>query len=244
MRLERAGLVARMAEGAQDIARAQELRHLCFLATRGLCRPGGQDRDSFDAACLHFLIEDQASSQLQGCFRVQILPAAEMGRGYAGQFYDLSNLPRQPGTVMELGRFCVHPSTDNPEVLRLAWAAITRLVDAHGVWLLFGCSSFPGADGSLHQDALAYLGQNHLPPYTMRPGRKAPGALDLPDHPVDTRRALADLPPLLRSYIGMGGWVSDHAVIDESLDTLHVFTALEVARIPAARARALRALAG
>lgn len=233
-----------MAESAQDIARAQELRHLCFLATRGLCRPGGQDRDSFDADCLHVLIEDQATGALQGCFRVQILPASQMGRGYAGQFYDLSAFARQHGTVMELGRFCVHPACHNPEVLRLAWAAITRLVDAHGVWLLFGCSSFPGADGGLHGDALAYLGQNHPAPLAMRPGRKAPGTLDLPDHPVDTRRALADLPPLLRSYIGMGGWVSDHAVIDEGLDTLHVFTALEVARIPAARARALRTLAG
>jgi hypothetical protein len=40
----------------------------------------------------------------------------------------------------------------------------------------------------------------------------------------------------------LGGWVSDHAVIDPDLDTLHVFTAVEVARIPPARARALRAL--
>ena len=53
---------------------------------------------------------------------------------------------------------------------------------------------------------------------------------------------LGGLPPLLRTYLAMGGWVSDHAVIDRDLDTLHVFTAVEVARIPPARARALRAL--
>jgi putative hemolysin len=52
------------------------------------------------------------------------------------------------------------------------------------------------------------------------------------------------MPPLLRTYLLMGGCVSDHAVIDGDLNTLHVFTGLEIAAIPPARARALRAVAG
>ncbi len=52
------------------------------------------------------------------------------------------------------------------------------------------------------------------------------------------------MPPLLRSYQLMGGWVSDHAVVDTDLDTLHVFTGLEVRAIPESRARALRLVAG
>ena len=47
----------------------------------------------------------------------------------------------------------------------------------------------------------------------------------------------------LRTYLSMGGWVSDHAVIDASLNTLLVFTALEINAIPPARARLLRNLA-
>jgi len=42
----------------------------------------------------------------------------------------------------------------------------------------------------------------------------------------------------------MGGWVSDHAVLDFDLDTLHVFTGLEIRAIPEGRARALRMVAG
>ena len=52
------------------------------------------------------------------------------------------------------------------------------------------------------------------------------------------------MPPLLRSYPAMGGWVSDHAVVDRDLNTLHVFTGLEIAAIPPARVKALRAVAG
>jgi hypothetical protein len=41
----------------------------------------------------------------------------------------------------------------------------------------------------------------------------------------------------------MGGWVSDHAVIDAEMATLHVFTGVEITTIPPARKRLLRALA-
>lgn len=53
----------------------------------------------------------------------------------------------------------------------------------------------------------------------------------------DPKRAMAELPPLLRTYLMMGGWVSDHAVVDRHLNTLHVFTGLEIRAIPPARAR-------
>ena len=56
-------------------------------------------------------------------------------------------------------------------------------------------------------------------------------------------RSVSLKPPLLRSYLAMGGWVSDHAVIDRQMGTLHVFTGLEIAGIPPNRARLLRALA-
>jgi putative hemolysin len=50
------------------------------------------------------------------------------------------------------------------------------------------------------------------------------------------------MPPLLRSYLVMGAQVSDHAVIDRQMNTLHVFTAIEVCAIPPARKARLRAL--
>ena len=50
------------------------------------------------------------------------------------------------------------------------------------------------------------------------------------------------MPPLLKAYLMMGGWVSDHAVIDYHMNTLHVFTAVEIGLIPPLRKRRLRAL--
>ena len=91
------------------------------------------------------------------------------------------------------------------------------------------------------------LRDRHLAPKRFWPRVKAPNvfrfAARLRRKP-DRVKALKSMPPLLRSYLTMGGWVSDHAVVDRDLNTLHVFTGLEVGRIPPARARVLRAIAG
>ena len=60
----------------------------------------------------------------------------------------------------------------------------------------------------------------------------------------DTKKAMLRMPPLLRTYLIMGGWVSDHAVLDRQMNTLHVFTGLEIGAIPDSRKRLLRAVIG
>lgn len=166
-------------------------------------------------------------------------------RGYAARHYDLAGLAASGGPLTEIGRFCVRPGLRDTDVLRVAWGALARLVDAQGVAMLFGCTSFAGNDAAPYLDALALLRDRHLGPAALRPGVGAAEILRFSDLPggTDPRRGLAQLPPLLRSYLAMGGWVGDHAVIDREMNTLHVFTAVEIAAIPATRARVLRALA-
>ena len=91
------------------------------------------------------------------------------------------------------------------------------------------------------------LRERHLAPRRWLPRVKAPQvfrfARVLRLRQSDPRAAMAAMPPLLRSYLAMGGWVSDHAVVDAQLGTLHVFTGLEIRAIPPARAKLLRAVA-
>lgn len=240
--LERGRLRARLAEGAGDVLRAQALRHQCF---RG--RPG-VDADRFDALCSHMLVEDAVTGAVAACYRLRGFATPEaLADSYSAQFYDLRPLSRLAFPAVEMGRFCILPGTApgqaDPDVLRLAWAAMTRFVDAGGFGVMFGCTSFHGADPARHHAALAVLRPYLAKDGPIRRGAETVGLRDLTT-PADARAGLAGLPPVLRTYLGMGGWVSDHAVIDHDLDTLHVFTAVEVARVPAARARALRALAG
>jgi putative hemolysin len=240
--LRRGRLAARFAETPEDLRAALALRSLCF-------RAGAPDGDSFDPACRHVLVEEARTGRLVCTFR--LLPLAcggEIGRSYSAQHYDLAALEGFAGPMVEMGRFCIHPEHGHPDVLRVAWGAMTAFVDAENVQMLFGCSSFAGTEAERHLDAFALLRDRHLAPPRWLPrvkggdvfrfarGRAVPKAPDL-------QRAVKGLPPLLRTYLAMGGWVSDHAVVDRDLGTLHVFTGLEIAAIPPGRARRLRAIA-
>ena len=241
--LTRGAYTARLAETSAEVAAAQALRHLSFRATRGLSPGLGHDSDRFDATCQHMLVTETATGRLVCCFRVMALAGGStLNHSYAAQFYDLANLAGFPGPLLELGRFCLHPDLHDPDIPRLAWAALTRLVDAGGIKLLFGCASFHGTDPLPHHAALSHLATHHLAPPQWSPGLKARETVNL--RLLTIQPDPAALPPLLQTYLAMGAWVSDHAAIDREMNTLHVFTGLEIACIPAARARALRALAG
>ena len=231
----------RLSRAPDDVAAVQALRGACF-------RGGGLDADALDGLCHHALIEDITGDRLVACVRLLHLPSgADLGRSYSAGFYDLDPLAALEGGFVELGRFCVAPDVIDPDILRLAWAALVKIVEGAGTArYLIGCSSFQGTDWARFRDALGALATRHLAPRELQPGRRAPEWLDYPAQiapdSIDQRESLRQMPPLLRSYLTMGGMVSDHAVIDRDLGTVHVFTMLDTTRIPPARLQALRAL--
>lgn len=232
---------ARLAETDADLLTAQCLRGLVF--------GGGQvrDEDQFDSSCDHMLVEDLSTETVVCCFRFMPLRSGrEIDCSYSAQYYDLSGLKLYEGRMVEMGRFCVTPGWSDPDVLRIAWGAMTSYVDEHSIDLLFGCSSFAGTDAAEYDDTFAKLKAHHLGPERWLPHVKAPDVFEfseaLPRKP-NAKKAMQRMPPLLRTYLMMGGWVSDHAVIDVRMNTLHVFTGVEIAHIPPVRKKLLRTLA-
>ncbi|KKN26898.1 hypothetical protein LCGC14_0870000 [marine sediment metagenome] len=227
------------ATNARDIEAAQALRALCFGVQ------GRLDADAFDQHKQHILIRDLRTGQLASCFRVEVLTGPMLKQSYAAQFYDLARLSRNNEPMMELGRFCVRPGLNDPDVVRIAWASLTQYVEAHGIKLLLGCTSFAGTDADRYGDVFALLHDRYLGPPAWRPDVKAPEVVRFSPRDLgrsDLKLAMQALPPLLRTYLMMGGWVSDHAVVDRHLKTLHVFTGLSINAIPEARKRLLRGL--
>ena len=232
---------ARRASSDADRDAAASLRHLAFKGTEG------RDCDAYDAVCIQILIEGTQADQLVACFRIMTLGSgSDISQSYSAQFYDLKSLKAFQGPIVEMGRFCMHPDVHDPDILRIAWGALTAYVDQQGVQLLFGCSSFRGTEVGDYLDAFTVLRQRHLAPRRWLPRVKAPQVFRfarLLRRTPDLKLAQLKMPPLLRTYLLMGGWVSDHAVVDRQMNTLHVFTGLEISAIPEARKRLLRAVA-
>jgi putative hemolysin len=237
---------ARRAKTQDDVTACQQLRYLSFIEARGVeGAPNALDTDEFDSICEHMMIEDQKSGQLVCCFRMMPMEnGAEIGRSYSAKYYDLKSLCDFPGKLVEMGRFCIHPAYNDPAILRVAWTAMTRFVDEERIDLLFGCSSFEGIEAETYADAFALLKEKHIAPSRWMPRIKAPNVFRFANifrlRRPNMKLALSKMPPLLRTYLVMGGWVSDHAVIDNDLKTLHVFTGVEISRVPKTRAKLLR----
>jgi len=233
----------RFAENAADLQAALALRRLTFGAT---ATHNHLETDGFDDICRHILVENNRDNQLVCCYRVLSFQSGkDIKRSYAAQFYDLQNLAAFSHPMIELGRFCVRPEAKDPDILRYAWAMLAQIVDAAQAKLIFGCASFSGTNPAPYGPSFALLRDRFLAPENWKPAVKKQDIIhyskELYDE-VNVKAGLKSMPSLLKSYLAMGGWVSDHAVVDHDLNTLHVFTGLLLADIPAARLRNLRSV--
>ncbi|MCB2128972.1 MAG: GNAT family N-acetyltransferase [Rhodobacteraceae bacterium] len=227
------------AETPAELAAAMALRDAAF---------GAGQRDGFDAASRHSIVRESDGGRVVAALRYSLhADGPGLLRGYAAQFYDLAGLAGQPGKFLEIGRLCLSPEGGGDgEVLRLIWAGLTRIVDEGGVRVLLGCASFPARDLGALRASLA-LAARHLGPCAFAPRARSGRVAVLSDEPVkgeDQAEGLRRMPPLLRFYLTMGGWVGPDLVADPALGSVLLFTALETGAVPPARARALRLLAG
>jgi len=91
---------------------------------------------------------------------------------------------------------------------------------------MFGCASLPGIDPEQHAQALSYLHHHHLAPPEIRvralPSRYVKMDMLEPGS-YDPRKAMARVPPLIKGYLRLGGFVGDGAVIDHEFNSTDVF---------------------
>lgn len=237
-----AGLEVRLAATDAEIEAAQRLRYRVFYQEMGAqptaeMAASGRDFDEFDGLCDHLLVIDRGAgdaSEVVGTYRLH-RRETERFRGYysAGE-YDVAKIDAFSGRVLELGRSCVDSAWRTKMTMQLLWRGIAGYVFAHKIDLMFGCASLPGTDPRALAVPLSYLYHNHLAPAEIRP-RALPHLYTdmnlLPASAIDSRQALVALPPLIKGYLRLGGYVGDGAVIDRQFNTTDVCVIVKTDRI-------------
>lgn len=226
-------LQVRLAETVADIDAAQALRYRVFYEEMG-AQPSSEmarlkrDFDDFDGVCDHLLVLDHGTGEAEvvGTYRLIRRPAAAAtGRFYSAAEYEIDTIAAYPGEILELGRSCVDASARNGPTMQLLWRGIAAYVFHHQIALMFGCASLPGTDPDALALPLSYLYYHHLAPPSLRPCALADRRVEmrrLEPAAVDTVRALNELPPLIKGYLRLGGFVGDGAVIDHQFNTTDV----------------------
>jgi L-ornithine Nalpha-acyltransferase len=232
----RAGnLGVRLATSPAEIDAVQSLRYRVFYQEMG-ARPDAatavarRDRDAFDAVADHLLVVDHAigpgAEGVVGTYRlIQREAAQELGAFYSADEYDLAPIMNFPGRILELGRSCVDAGYRGRIAMQLLWRGIAAYVFHHQIDLMFGCASLHGTDPDALAADLTYLYYNHLAPPAVRPRALPHRYVDMrrmPPNLIDPKRVQAQLPPLIKGYLRLGGFVGDGAVIDLQFNTTDV----------------------
>jgi putative hemolysin len=225
----------RLAETRAEIEAAQALRYRVFYEEMA-AKPSPEmaarrrDFDGFDAYCDHLVVIDRrrgaGAAGVIGTYRLlRRAGAAACGRFYSVDEYDIAALVAQPGEILELGRSCIAAEHRTSTAMQLLWRGIADYVSYHEIGFMFGCASFPGTDPKAWALPLSYLYHRHLAPVEVRARALPSRYVDmnmLPPDAIDRRQAQAALPPLIKGYLRVGGFIGDGAVVDEQFGTTDV----------------------
>ncbi len=228
-------LDVRLTETAEEVDAALALRYRIFydeMAAKPTPEMAarGHDFDAFDDVCDHLIVLDRELGEGPGSvvatYRlIRREAAARLGRFYSENEFDVTPLLKMKGNILELGRSCVAEGHRNRATMQILWRGLTEYILHHDIVVMFGCASLPGCDPLALAVPLSYLHHNHLAPEELRPralAKRYQNMAMLDASEVEPKRALAALPPLIKGYLRVGGFVGDGAVIDHQFNTTDV----------------------
>ncbi|MBY0291839.1 MAG: GNAT family N-acetyltransferase [Alphaproteobacteria bacterium] len=224
-------LEVRLAQSEEEIKAAQYLRYEVFYEECG-AQPDETmahlkcDVARIDDFCDVLLVIDHAHNKIVGTYRFMLREAAQhYGGYYTATEFEISQLIAYPGQIMELGRSCVHKNYRTKPTMQLLWRGIGAYIRLNQVALCFGCASFIGTDISKYRQALSYLYHHHLAPPELR-AHVIPAHFQdmnlIPLEKVDQKEAFRQLPPLIKGYLRLGGFVGDGVFIDNTFNSIDV----------------------
>lgn len=246
MSLDASRYRVKLAETEAERAGAQRLRYRVFVEEMGAAATPEQralrrEWDDFDPWFDHLVLEslDPAIAdpldRIVGVYRLMRDEAARAGPGFYGAAeYDLAPILVSGRASVELGRSCIAPEHRGGPGMHLLWNGLAEYVLDRGIEVMFGVASFSGTDPDAIAEALSFLHHRHLAPPDLRVRALPPhaAAMDrIAPEAIDAGRALRAIPPLIKAYLRLGGFVGEGAFVDTAFNTIDVCVVMDTARM-------------
>ena len=224
----------RFSNSSVELKESQRLRYRVFIEEMGgrvkeKVYEQPIERDEFDVQCQHLLLIDhrkKSGSKIVGVMRLMVRSEAERGLGFSSaKEYNLGPLMKSHEKCLELGRTCIDSSYRNSLALHYLWKGIGSFAKENDIDLLFGVASFPGNDVKRISMALSLIHNNYLAPIKIRPKALKSGFVDMnlvPKNDIDDKKALSQMPSLLKACLRLGATVGEGAFMDQILNTIDV----------------------
>ena len=222
----------KLADTPEELRSAQALRYRVFVEELGGDGPmvdhlAKLEVDQFDAFYDHLILVDDANGgDVVGVYRLlRDDKALKAGQFYSEDEYDLSPLRASGRRLMELGRSCLDAEYRGGAAMYHLWSGLARYISDNAIEIMFGVASFHGTDPQVLAQPLSLLHHRHLAPIPLRVRAKSEHyqPLDLISvEQLDRRRAMLQVPALIKAYLRLGGFVGDGAYVDHAFNTTDV----------------------
>jgi putative hemolysin len=228
LRLEAGAYVARLALTEKERNETYRLRFMVFNLelNEGLQSAyiDGYDKDKFDDICDHLIVEEKATGEIVGTYRIQMGDVAGRNFGYySEQEFDFSPYEHMRSQIVELGRACIRRDHRSPEVLNLLWRGIARYSLMNGGRYMMGCCSLtsqnPDEGYAVHDSLKNWMAEPALQ-------TEAKGDFRMPERTCAASEERA--PKLLRAYLTIGAKICSGPAIDREFKTIDFLTLLDL----------------
>lgn len=252
-------LEVRIATSESDLLGAQRLRYQVFVK-EFQAQGGGIDHerkietDQFDSFVDNLVLVDsqrdeQLGEHVVGVYRLMTSQAAAEGVGFYSQSeFNLMPLIKSGRSLVELGRSCVHPDYRGGMSMFLLFNGVADYVLDKQIEIMFGVASFHGTESDKLINTLSFLNCEHLAPKALRvqahKQTDVPPLQLLPCEQVDRIAATKDIPPLIKSYLRLGGVVGDGVYFDYEFNSTDIFLLVDTLNMSEDRERRYRKYRG
>ncbi|NYF79468.1 GNAT family N-acetyltransferase [Granulicella arctica] len=228
IRLEMGPYIARLAMTDRERIAAFRLRFLVFNLEmqEGLesAYIDGYDVDRYDEVCDHLIVEERATGEIVGTYRLQMGDVAKRFFGYySEQEFDFTPYESMREHIVELGRACIHRDHRSTEVLHLLWRGIARYALANGARYMMGCCSLTSQDPEMGQAVYRSLAAYMVEPELQT---MPTAAFRMPESVTTIEDVRA--PKLLRAYLTIGAKICGAPAIDREFKTIDFLTLLDL----------------
>ena len=196
----------------------------------------GFDIDKFDFLGDHLMVVDKEKGRCVGTYR--LISSVFSEKFYSETEFDIDNIKRLPGNLLELGRSCVEREARNGFVLTFLWKGLSEYIKKSGADYLFGCTSVKTTD--FYQAALMYryLRKNYYASPTLRVKPRNRYPIKNFYHYISSSREKEEgcsekalkkmFPSLLLSYLNAGAMICGQPAFDEHFCCVDFFTLLDM----------------
>lgn len=225
----------KVAQTKDEIEAAQRLRFEVFYLENKNLKPNRElDIDEFDKISKHLIVIDKSKNLIVGTYRLLFESDTNEIGFHSEKIFDISNIKKIKGGLLELGRSCIHQLYRNNAIINLLWNGIAWQIKEQNIKYLFGCPRLDSKDHNDISEIFALLKQKYYAPDEFRVYPHPANAFkDLQENIeiVNPRVTIRKLSPLIRGYLNVGAVVCGYPAINPEFGSVVFFMLLPTNKI-------------